>query len=219
MTTERRTDPTREGQRLAAPADVAALHRPLLREAREPVDGREPAPWWIWALVVGSLFSGGFYLGRYGGTFTNTPHIGYVVKGPGDVVPAADLPKAPVSGPKIYAERCASCHQQDGRGLPGAFPPLVGSEWVRGDPKVPVATVLHGLAGPITVAGAQFNGAMPAWKDMLSDEEIAAVVTHVRGMAGAEPVDAAFVKATRDELAARTTNWTADELKALGGGR
>ncbi len=58
--------------------------------------------------------------------------------------------------------------------LPGVFPPLVGSEWVTGPPETLVRIILNGLQGPIEVAGQTYNGAMPAWAQQLSGQEIAA---------------------------------------------
>ena len=48
---------------------------------------------------------------------------------------------------------CQTCHQADGKGLPGAFPPLAGSEWMTKDPETPIRIVLLGLSGEIEVAG------------------------------------------------------------------
>lgn len=87
-------------------------------------------------------------------------------------------------GAKVYAARCASCHQPTGAGVPGAFPPLAGSEYVTGKPEDHAKVVLNGLNGAITVKGQSYNGVMPAWKDVLSDREIAAVVTYERNSWG-----------------------------------
>ena len=72
------------------------------------------------------------------------------------------------------------CHQDTGKGLPGTYPPLVGSPIVLGDPAIPIRILLHGLQGDVTVEGATYNGQMPSW-DRFSDEQIAAVLTYVRG--------------------------------------
>jgi mono/diheme cytochrome c family protein len=65
------------------------------------------------------------------------------------------------------------------------------------------------------VDGASFNGAMPAWRDQLTDAEIAAVLTYVRSSFGnASPaLSAALVAGERAATAGRTAPWTVAELK------
>ena len=82
-------------------------------------------------------------------------------------------------GAQVYAAKCASCHQVTGQGLPGAFPPLAGSEYTNRDPKRHIKIVLKGLQGAIQVAGKSYNGVMPPFA-YLSDEDIAAAVTYER---------------------------------------
>lgn len=84
-----------------------------------------------------------------------------------------------VDGAAIFAANCASCHQATGAGLPGVFPPLDGSEWVHGSPKVLANIVLHGINGEINVKGASYKGLMPSFQQ-LSDAELAGVLTHIR---------------------------------------
>jgi mono/diheme cytochrome c family protein len=84
-------------------------------------------------------------------------------------------------GEAVYVQNCQSCHQPDGAGLPGTFPPLAGNpnaadgEYVR-------RVITNGLSGEIQVAGVTYNGVMPAVP--LSDEELAAVVAHLANLAG-----------------------------------
>jgi hypothetical protein len=103
--------------------------------------------------------------------------------------------------------------------VPGAFPPLVGAEWVTGPQETLVRILLHGLAGPVQVAGATYEGAMPAWKDVLKDEEIAAIATYLRQWSpnAAPAVSGAQVTALRDAHADRTAPWSASELRAIEG--
>jgi mono/diheme cytochrome c family protein len=213
-------DPGTPGRDPGDEADVTELHAAIRREREEPTDGFEPVPWWLWAGAVIAIFFGGFYLGRHSGTFSTIPHQGYVPIGvPGSEAQAGAV-KAAVDGSKIYASRCASCHQPDAKGVPGAFPPLAGSEWAKGAPETMIRIVLDGMQGQVSVGGATFNGAMPAWKAQLSDEEIAAVISYERSLPGngAGPVTAEAVAALRKELASRTTPWTAAELEAAAGG-
>lgn len=57
---------TPEGRQDLEP-DVERMHRPLFREPRDPLEGGEPAPWWVWAAAVLVIFWGGWFLGRHGG--------------------------------------------------------------------------------------------------------------------------------------------------------
>jgi mono/diheme cytochrome c family protein len=88
-------------------------------------------------------------------------------------------------GQSIFLKICAACHQPDGMGKDGVGPPLSGSEWVsaeKGDRLVRI--VLNGLNGPIHVKDRDWNLVMPPWKESLKDEEIAIVLTYVRGQFG-----------------------------------
>lgn len=80
-------------------------------------------------------------------------------------------------GKNIYVQNCAACHQAEGKGIPGAFPPLAASDYFNADAKRVIDTVKNGKSGPITVNGQVFNGMMPALG--LSDEDIANVLTYV----------------------------------------
>ena len=104
---------------------------------------------------------------------------------------AAVSPQAK-AGQAIYSQKCSSCHGASGGGTPGAFPPLAGNDFVTGDPKQVIVTVLNGKNGPITVNGAGYNGVMPAWKSSLSDKDVAGVVTYIRAALG--PNHASAVK-------------------------
>jgi mono/diheme cytochrome c family protein len=68
--------------------------------------------------------------------------------------------------------------------MPGLAPPLDGNDFVTGDPKQVIATVLNGKHGAITVKGQTYNGNMPPWKATLSNKDIAAVVTYIRSALG-----------------------------------
>jgi len=134
---------------------------------------------------------------------------------------AAVLPSvhavAPAPPVNKYGELCQACHQPNGAGLEGAFPPLAGAEYVNGPAIVPIAIVLHGLQGEITVKGKTYNGAMMAWGSVLNDDDLAATLTYVRSQWGnrAAPVTAAQVRVVRAKLASRTTPFTAAELRTL----
>ena len=129
--------------------------------------------------------------------------------------PAAAAPAAAGVDGKAEYLVCQTCHQENGEGLPNLYPPLAGSEWLNGDASIPIAIVLHGLQGEITVKGQKFNNVMAPWAS-LSDAQIAAILTYERSSWGnASPaVTAEEVAAVRAATSSRTTPWTPDEVKA-----
>jgi len=115
------------------------------------------------------------------------------------------------AGKEIYGTLCAVCHQADGRGRDKIAPPLVGSAFALGPPAVVVRIMLHGKRGPTNV--------MPALGPLITDEQIAAVLTYVRREWGqtAPAIDAAAVKAIRTSTTGRARPWTAEELEQVAG--
>ncbi|MFW2403993.1 MAG: cytochrome D1 domain-containing protein [Gammaproteobacteria bacterium] len=82
------------------------------------------------------------------------------------------------SGADLYARNCAACHQPNGQGLAGAFPPLAKSDYFMGKPDRLLEATIKGLTGPVTVNGAEYNNVMPAVA-YLSDADLAAILTYV----------------------------------------
>ena len=130
--------------------------------------------------------------------------------------PAAGAPGAAANGKQVFTTNCAACHQATGKGLPGVFPPLDGSEWVVGDERTVTNILLHGISGEITVAGNTYKGAMPSFKQ-LSDAELAAVASYIRAewsnKAGA--IKAESFEAERKASTRSTPFNGGAELKAL----
>jgi ubiquinol-cytochrome c reductase cytochrome c subunit len=89
------------------------------------------------------------------------------------------------AGAGVYSVNCASCHQADGLGIPGSFPPLVGNPKAA-DADYVEGVVRGGLSGPIEVNGETFDGTMQAF-DALPDADIAAVVAYVGELSGRDP--------------------------------
>jgi hypothetical protein len=128
----------------------------------------------------------------------------------------AFLPSPPEPPKPPYQAVCSPCHQLNGEGIPFAFPPLAGSEWLTGDPETPIRIVLLGLNGQIQVKGTAFNVMMPPPAG-LDDARIAEAISYARTNFGnnASAVDAALVKKVRESLGERSSLWTASELTAL----
>jgi len=145
----------------------------------------------------------------------------YAAPGPSAPQPVtlkADSPKVADEetlkrGAAVYARTCVACHQPTGKGLPPVFPPLAEAPIVNGDATLPIKFILHGLMGPVTVAGTTYNSMMPAVAGV-NDQEISDVLTYVRASFGnnSSPVTVEQVKAVRDANASRNTPWTTAEL-------
>ncbi len=117
------------------------------------------------------------------------------------------------SGAQAYAGNCTACHQENGRGVPGAFPPLAGHVAdilaQTGGRGYLIRVLLLGVDGAITANGANFSGAMPGWS-ALDDNVIAALLNHVatawdnaqRLPAGFKAFDASEIAAVRAERSA-----------------
>jgi mono/diheme cytochrome c family protein len=111
---------------------------------------------------------------------------------------------------------CGGCHQGNGMGIPGQFPPLAGSEWVTGGTERLVRVVQHGLVGAITVKGQGYNtpGGMMAFGAAMSAGDLANVLTYVRNTWGNEAtmITKEMVEKVRS-VETRTAQWTAPELE------
>ena len=150
------------------------------RELQEPTERSRPVPLLVAAITVLMVLLAVAYLllsDPPGQTRLGDRRSLADLRGPATGGAAGGT--ASVDGKAVFAANCVACHQATGKGLPGVFPPLDGSEWVNGDARVLANIVLHGVNGAISVAGASFNGSMPNF-DRLSDTELAAVLSHVR---------------------------------------
>lgn len=89
------------------------------------------------------------------------------------------MPDNIVGGEKIYNQYCTACHQANGRGAPGRFPPLRRNDWVGGDKERLIKIILNGMEGSLTIAGESYSGLMPQ-HSFLKDKEIADVLSYIR---------------------------------------
>ncbi len=160
---------------------------------------------------------GGIYLNKYAGGYHP-----FVFDPEGEPptwdVGSGDLQPVAIDGEKLYKRNCVACHQADGKGTPGVFPPLVGSRWVRGEPDRMVAIMLNGMSGQIEVAGNTFNSIMTPFSSLLDDEQIAAIATYVRSNPDwgndadeVSPEKAAQVRASHE----RSEAWEVEEILEL----
>lgn len=100
----------------------------------------------------------------------------------GGVAPARTLQERMERGRQVFTTNCTACHQSEGQGIPGAFPPLAGSDFLMQDRNRSIRIVARGLNGPIVVKGQHYDGVMPALG--LSDEDTANVLTYIRNSWG-----------------------------------
>lgn len=180
------------------------------RERDEPEELRNPTPWPLLALAAVMMGWGVWYF------FDNA---GYPLAAGDRRTPIVEPSVDSVDGARVYAANCSACHQADGRGAAGVFPPLVDARWVTGSPERLVQIMLHGIQGPIEVRGTVYNGVMPAFA-RLADAELAAVTTWIRENWGnaASPIGPEVIAAGRERDPERSAPWDGgEELDAAFG--
>jgi mono/diheme cytochrome c family protein len=130
-----------------------------------------------------------------------------------------DLKASAERGKGIYMQTCMACHQPTGLGIPGAFPPFDGSEYVQGDSRRLVALVIKGYQGPITVKGVQYNNILIAvdtqFPQLKEDAKLADVLNYIRtawSNKAETAITAEFIQKVRDEFKDRTTPWNAEDF-------
>jgi nitrite reductase (NO-forming) len=82
------------------------------------------------------------------------------------------------AGEALFVGTCSTCHQGNGAGLGGVFPPLAKADYIAADPMSVPRVILHGLQGPVTVNGKDYNSVMPPMSQ-LTDDEVANISTYV----------------------------------------
>jgi mono/diheme cytochrome c family protein len=181
--------------------------------------GAPISPWLVGAFIV-AIFWGGFYLAFNSGGFRQDVYESNAVSWAGGGTQAAAPVDPKVVGKRLYSQNCVVCHQANGQGVAGQFPPLAGSEWVNGSAKHGenhlILLMLHGHQGPMQVMGGNYNNAMPQWKQ-LSDDQIAAVLTYIRSEWGnkSDAVEPASVALLRKEHSAQSEAWTQAQLMSM----
>jgi mono/diheme cytochrome c family protein len=207
----------------ASDDSIQKVHSILLREKSEPSEGFSPMPLFLLGFISAMIFVCSVYVVHYRGDFDPLVY---------DERYDAEAAKAAASGPKVLTPdqilakgkqaygTCVTCHQPNGQGLPGVYPPLAGSEWVTGNEERLIRVLLHGLSGPIEVKGNSYTGSMPSFGKVpgsgynWSNEKVAQVLSYIRHEWGnnAEFITTEKVAEVFAAEAARSKAWTQAEL-------
>ena len=160
---------------------------------------------WTWTSIFVFILSGAYLVMIYYGdrTASRAPQT--------EQIPPAAA-QSSIDGRVIYANRCTTCHQFEGAGIPDVFPPLKGSERVGGPPDNLVRVILNGLQGPLEVAGRNYDSVMPPMASQMTDDEIAAVVNYIQTYFGETSATTTAADVARIRLEGRKTPWTISEL-------
>ena len=197
---------------------LGEVHTQLAREKEEPREGFSGVPIIVVFVFCALGFFGSVYIAQFSGAKhfdANTYVMAKEVEASGDTGPKS-VEKQIKDGEKLYNQNCATCHQADGKGTPGSFPPLAGSPFVAGAPDRVIKIANSGIGGEIEVEGHKFNGAMPNIGESLSDQKLADLLTYVRQAWGnkAEAVEKDKVNEVRKETGKRGP-WTPAEIIRL----
>lgn len=198
--------------------DMVEVHSELNRDKHPPTKGFLIAPL-VFVFMFGCLI---FVCSIQLAHSTN----GFQVHPPKEVVELTDeekeilrLERKVDSGKKIFAVRCASCHQANGLGIATQYPPLAGSEWVSADPDLIIKVILKGLKGEILVNGEKYgtSAAVNMAAVPINDREIANVSTYVRQAWGndSSEVSEDQVARVREESSSQQEQWIGSALQSL----
>jgi mono/diheme cytochrome c family protein len=198
---------------------LLVVHEKIFTEKPDMEGGYSALPLALLFFFSALIFFSGTYLNRFSGGFSAMIYNENLKPVKGGV---SNQPDPVAMGKMLFGSggACFTCHQPNGQGVPGTYPPLAGSEWAQGSPDRVIRIVLFGLQGPVHVRGNPFQTSlvMPAFGSTgtfgWSDEKIADVLTYVRQEWGnkAPPITPEQVAAIRTAEASRNKAWTEDEL-------
>lgn len=144
-----------------------------------------PVPTWAWVLLLVIAAWASFYIAQQWNApekYASSPTYSLFTGQGNDGQTTAKTPlgsKANI-GATLYRTSCSSCHQANGEGVKGAFPPLAGDPVVTDeDPTRHIEIILFGMQGE-AIEGVEYSAAMPPFSEQLSDEEVAAIINHER---------------------------------------
>lgn len=137
-------------------------------------------------------------------------------------IPVKADPKVMALGKEVFTREshCATCHQVHGQGMPNLYPPIDGSLWATGSEDRLIALALDGMHGTIEVRGKTYSSPplppMTGFRQLLNDEELAAVLTYVRNSwtNRAKPIEPSQVAKIRSIDRGDATFWHVNDLMA-----
>lgn len=198
--------------------------KPSDSKPNQPSVGRLAVP--VWIFIVGLLlgYRGCDQIDKVGGDLAFRSDLFQPYRSPKElegVQPVID-DGGYRKGEVLFNNNCSPCHQSSGLGTPGVFPPLAGSDWVLAEgPNRIIRIVLFGFTGQVTVAGNSFNNNMPPFGPSLSDEQIAQILTYVRGSkpwgnkGSIVTPDQVTVIRTAEKARPQSSQWTQAELEKI----
>lgn len=209
-------DQSRLEQSAASDESIQEVHARLRANLPDKEHGYSKTPLILLGVMCTLVFFGSIYVAHYSIRFDPLVVNAYANRAKPDdgtkvVITAAQR------GKRVYTTNCMLCHQANGQGQPNVYPPLAGSDWLASEERI-IRVVLHGLSGPVTVSGKEYNNAMTPFGGALNDQQIADVLSYIRsdwGNTGPE-VSAEKVAEVRAATADRKTPWTAAELPPAG---
>jgi len=186
MSTPSNPDP-RIDQAGATDESLLAAHEKLLGQHKDEKGHYRLQPLAVLFFFCGLILFGGTYLSSYSGLFDARVFDEHG-QPPKAGAPVAKLDPREVGKKLFNNAACNTCHQVNGLGTPGVFPPLAGSEWVLGSEERLIRIVLFGAQGTLKVKGVDYppTSQMPAFGKVpgsgynWTDEKIAAVLTYIR---------------------------------------
>ncbi|MDF3057185.1 MAG: cytochrome [Rariglobus sp.] len=206
----------------ASDESIQKVHAKLVSEKPEPKEGFKTMPLFLLGLVSTMIFVTSIYVVQHRGGFSPMVYDERYTPKPGGEGAAKELTPEQVvaAGKKAYLSACVNCHQVNGQGAAGSFPPLAGSEWVTGNEERVIRVLLHGLSGPVEVEGKTYNSAMPPFGKVpgggynWNEEKISQVLTYIRQEWGnkAAPITKDKVSEILNTEKARAKPWSAGEL-------
>ncbi len=204
--------------------DLDRIHSAVKREKEDLAPESKPAPLWATFLLMLVAIIAGAQLGPMTGGWSFDISNPFSIasgggdprpKGAGDAAGVDPFANAMKKGASGYAV-CGGCHQGNGGGIAGQFPPLDGSDYVNGGTERLIRIVQHGLTGPITVKGQGYNtpGGMQPFGAGMSSQDLANVLTFIRNSWSNQGtmVTKEMVQKVRDEEK-RAAQWTDPELQ------
>ena len=90
-----------------------------------------------------------------------------------------------VDGQALYKTHCANCHQDNGAGLAGLYPPIAGSDFLKKNKELILCSMRNGLKDTIVVNGKTYHQPMPA-NTQLQALDVAEIATYIYNQWGNE---------------------------------